>query len=306
MTSTNFIELKNVQTFLTKVSEEIDSKYIKNYVYTQIQSQGLTLDTNSKIIYTYIKKINSYQISIINSSNKDFILEPYILEVNYLEKKNKLLDLYICNKFFALYKDSKLIYFKEIKDESVKKDIVTYINQTLDINIDNIYEISNDKLEEYKRFYILNSSKFVQIKYITKQDSKSAIIYLSYVFIVILILGIYSFDNFYQNKILIRTDIKDMKIEHVKNEYDMLLDKYEDNKKVTSNLITLFNLLDKHDIKLLSIKIAQNRSSVMVKATKKEVLLDFLDFYDEDSIINNMKYIKEDNCYEMQATIKLY
>jgi len=306
MTSINFIKLENVKTFLSKVSEEIDNKYIKNYIYTQIQSQNLTLDNNSKIVYSYIQKINSYQISIIYTKNKNIIIEPFVFAILYLEKDKGDLDLYICDNFFALYDNAKLIYFKEIKSGFEKKDVIKYISQTFDTKIDNIYDVNENKLDEYKNRYNKNIKKISGIKYLTKQNNKRAVYYLSYLLVVSVILGLYSFNIFSQNRINIVNNIKDVKLEQVKNEYQTLLLQYKDNKKVTANLINLFNILDKNEIRLINLKVSQDRTKVMIKAEKKEVLLDFLDFYDEDSTINNMRYIKSENCYELLATVKLY
>ena len=79
-------------------------------------------------------------------------------------------------------------------------------------------------------------------------------------------------------------DIKNIKLENVKKDYLDLLEKYEDNEKITPTLITLFNLLDKNSIKLINLKIAQNKSSIKIKATSKDLLLNFRDFYDENSV----------------------
>lgn len=306
MTSTSFIKIKNVQTFLTKVSEKINTKYIKDFIYTKIQSQNLTLDDNSKIHYFYIEEISSYQITIINSKSKNIVLEPYLFLTKYLNKNDDSTNLYICNNFFALYNNGKLIYFDNIKDGTEKKDIIKYLNQTFSLSINNIYDINEEELKEYEKEYILNSKEFPQFSYMTKKSNKIAIYYLFYLFIVLMILAIYFVNYFNQNRVNIKNDMKDVKLEQVKNEYQNLLEKYEDNKKMTSYLINLLNTLNKNNIKLRSLKISQEKIQIRIKAKKKEVLLNFLDFYDEDSIINNMRYIKEDNCYEILATIRLY
>jgi len=306
MTSINFIKFENVQSFLTKVDEEINTKYISNFIYTQIQSHNLTLDNNSKIHYFYIKKIKSYQISVIKDGHKNSLIEPYVFAVNYLEKKQNSVDLYICDNFFVLYEKGQLVYFKDIKSGFEKKDIITYVNQTFSTNINNIYEINTEQLNEYKLLYQSKNEQFPPLKYITKQNNKNGLFYIAHLILVSVILVTYFFSTYNQDVIQLPNDIKNIKLEKAKNEYEILLDKYEDNKKVTLRLITLFNLLDTNGIKLITLKISENKSDIMMKATKKEVLLDFLDFYDEDSTINNMRYIQEGNCYELYATVKLY
>ena len=114
MTSINFIKLKNTKIFLCKVSEEIHTKYLKNYIFTQIQSHNVTLDNTSKIFYTYVAALKSYQITLFNSKDKNIILEPFILESLYEKSNHKINDLYICSDFFALYSNSKLVYYSKI------------------------------------------------------------------------------------------------------------------------------------------------------------------------------------------------
>ncbi len=306
MTSIDFIKLKESQTFISKVSEEINTKHIKNYVFTQIQSHNLTLNENSKIFYNFINKTNSYQITIINSSSNNILLEPYIFESFYLKKDKSSIDLFVCDEFISLYENTKLLYYKEIKNDSSKKDIIKYIQQTLNIEIDNIYDISAIELEKYKKRYLENIKLFKKIQFLSKQNNKNAIFYLTYLLVVIAFLIYYSFDVLIQDKIVITKNIKNIRLEQIKKEYTDLLDKYENNEKLTSNLLTLFSLLNKNDIKLINLKIMEDKSQIKMKAEKKDVLLNFLDFYDEDSTINNMRYIKEENAYEMYATVKLH
>jgi len=306
MTSINFIKLDNAQTFSNKVSEKIDTKYIKDYINTQIQSQKLTLNANSQILCTYIKKIQSYQITVINSSHKNTLLEPYVFAVSYLNTNKNSLDLYIREDFFAVYENTQLVYFKEINSNSEKSDIINYVKQTFSLRIDNIYEVDDALLDEYKTKYISNIKNIEPVRYIKLMNNKNALFYLLYLLIVILVLGLYLTNIFNQEKKQIRNDIKEVKIEQAKNEYQLLLEKYEDNEKITHDIITLFNLLEKNGIKLIHLKLSEGKSEITIKAAKKEVLLDFLDFYDEDSTINNMNYNEEYNCYEMHATVKLY
>ncbi|GEM_PF-3129454 len=306
MTSINFIELKSVRTFLSEVNEEINTKYIKNYIYTQIQSQNLTLDNTSKIHYTFISKINTYQITVLNTNTNNILLEPYVLNTLYLNKDIQSTDLYICENFFAFYEKGKMIFFKEIKENKDKKDIVTYLNQTFSTQIENIIEVDEQKFNIYKKEYLNNLNSFPKFTYMNKQNNNTALYYLVYLACVIIFFVFYFFNVSNQDNIEISKDIKNIKLEHVKKDYLDLLEKYEDNKKITPTLITLFNLLDKNSIKLINLKIAQNKSSIKIKATTKELLLNFLDFYDENSVINNMRFIKEENCYEMHATIKLH
>jgi len=306
MTSTNFIQLKNVQSFLIKVDEEIDKKHIKKFIYTQIQSQNMALDNHSQIHYNYIPKINSYQISVIDTNKKNILLEPFVLDVLYLNEKKHTLDLYLCEDFFAFYEHGSLVFFKEIDSQSDKADIVKYVNQTFNVAVNNIIKVDNMTLENYKKEYELKGDTFPKYKYLSKHSNRSAIYYLSYLAVVISAFLFYFFNVFTQNSIEISKNIKNIKLEQVKKDYLNLLEKYEDNQKVTPSLITLFNLLDKNAIKLIALKIVDDKGSIKIKSQNKDVLLDFLDFYDEDSIINNMQFIKEENCYELYATIKLH
>ena len=260
----------------------------------------MQLDTSK-----YIKAISSYQISIIHSKNRAVLLEPYVFTAQYINNPVKTTDLFFCKDFFTLYADGQLIYFSELENKYDKEDIIKYINQTFKVTVDNIYDVDDAKFESYIQEYILNEKNIPKFKFLSKNNNV-AYCYLTYLVIVLIVLMIYFTNFFNQNKMPDNNSMKDVKLLEVKNEYENLLVQYKDDRKVTSNLLGLFKLLNKNNIKLKSLKVSQNRSQITVKANKKEILLNFLDFYDEDSIINSMKYIEEDNCYEIHATIRLY
>lgn len=308
MMSIDFINVEDAQTFLAEVSEEINSLYIKEFIYTQIQSQDLTLDPTSKIFYLYIPKIQSYQISVLSTKSKYCAFEPFVFLDFYLKNENNkhMLDLFICTNFFALYDNKKLIYFQNIKKGFQKNDIVKYINQTFKKQIDNIYDINDTLFQEYKKNYLIHFKDLPQVNYITTQNSKNAVYYLSYLAVICILFIAYYFNTIEKNKSKTLNVNKNIKLEQVKKEYENLLAKYADNKRVTSSLVKLFNLLNKNGIKLKSIKIAQNKSQIIMIAKNKDILLNFLDYYDENSTINHMKYMEKEQSYEMVATIKLY
>lgn len=306
--SIDFIKVENANTFLTKVSEEIDTKHIHNFVRTQIQSQNLTLDNNSVIFYLYLPSVNSYLISLVNSKTKNIALEPFVFLDFYIqneENKNSI-DLFICKDFFALYDNKKLIYFNKIERGFLKNDIVKYINQTLKKQIDNIYDIKDEKLELYKKSYVSNIKKIVPINFILAKSSKSSLYFLTYLAIVIFMFSAYYVKNYVKVDTNISLIENNIKLNDIKKEYESLLLKYVDNQTVMASLVDLFYLLNENGIKLKNIKVSQGESQIIMFAENKNKLLDFLDYYDEDSTINHLKYIKEDNSYEMVATIRLH
>jgi len=306
MTSTNFIAFKDVSTFLNEVSEEIDKAYIKDYLHTQIQSQSLTLKSNSKITYRFIPEIKSYQITLFSSNKLNLTLEPYVFYGLHQESKIKTTAVYFYESFFVLYIDSELIYYQEKKDDSTKEDILNFINQTFQLKLSRCIDVSSDEFDEYKKLFVKNEKKIPKLKFIKKKNNKHALFYIFYLCVVFLALVIYFVQLYENEEILVNSNMNSIQIQEVRVEYENLLEKYEDNKKITEKLLTLFNLLDKNGIKLIDLKISQNKSDIKIKAKNKELLLDFLDFYDEDSTINNMRYIKEENYYEMYASVRLF
>lgn len=308
MMSIDYIKVKDAQTFLAKVSEEINTLYIKEFISTQIQSQNLTLNSSSKIFYLYLPMLQSYQISILNSKSNHIGFEPCVFQDFYLknEDNKNLFDLFICSDFFSLYENKKLIYFQKIKNDFQKNDIVRYINQTFKKEIDNIYDINDKLLEEYKKSYLTNFKHSSQPMYSTIQNSKNAVYYLSYLALVFFLFFAYYMSTISINENKIINNDKNIKLESIKKEYEDLLEKYVDNKRVTMSLVKLFNLLNKNGIKLKSIKISEDKSQIIMVAKNKEMLLNFLDYYDENSTINHLKYMEEERNYEMVATVKLY
>lgn len=305
--SINFIKVKDTHTFLAKVSEEINNKYLNDYLKTQIQSQNLTLNNNSKIFSLYNEETKSYLITLVDSLKNDIVLEPYVFYSHYINSnQNNSTDLFLFNSFFALYDNKELIYYKKITNNFEKDDIVNYVNQILKKDINNLYEISFDEYKKYKDKYVTNYKDMPKVEYIKIEDNRSALYYLSYLIIVIFIFIFYYIDINNKKDLENQKHNKIEKIENVKKEYQSLLLKYVNNERITNDLIILFKILKQNEIILKHINISEDSSQIVVNSSSKEVLFDFLDYYDENSIINKIEYIKEDNSYEMVATVKLY
>mgnify|MGYP000600769710 CR=1 FL=1 len=306
--SIDFLSVENANTFLTKVSEKIDTKHINDFVRTQIQSQNLTLDDSSSIFYIYIPSIQSYLISTVKSKTKNVVLEPFVFSDFYLKNvdNKNLTDLFICKNFFAVYYNKKLIYFSKIQSGFLKDDIIKYINQTFKKQIDNTYDIKDEILEEYKKSYISNIRKMPDIDYVSSKKSKGALFFLSYLLVVILVFAAFLAIRFSGEQLQNNHEKSSIKLKNAKKEYESLFAKYVDNQTISTRLVDLFNVLDDNGIELKNIKVSREKSQIIMIAKDKNTLLDFLDYYDEDSTINHMKYIEEDDSYEMVATIRLY
>lgn len=305
MMSINFIEVKDIELFLAKVDEKIDDKHLNEYIKTQVQSRNLALDKNLKIISFYVKEINSYLISVISSSNKNDILEPSVFQAHYFKSKfkKKCLDLFICKDYFALYFDTKLIYFKKIKTTYEKIDVLNYIKLTFKKGIDNIYEIDEEKLNEYKKIYVDNIESVQKINYISLTNNTNALIFLSYIFLIVISFVFYYFNAQNIDDAQKKKQYEQYNVE--KKDYENLLKEYEDNEKLTNNIVELFNILSNNEIVMTSIKVFDNRANIVLYSSSREVLLDFLDFYDENSVIQSITHNIKENRYEMAAIVKL-
>jgi len=300
----NIVDINDIDTFLIKSKQKIPNKYINDYLLTQIKTNNIILDYNSKIFYTYILGISSYQISILNiktNIKKNLIPIVDIFKVKYLNNSIKSTDLYITNSFISLYQNQNLVYFKTIDKRDHKEDILEFINQTLCIQLDNIYEIDDIKLQEYKKEYISNIKNIHSLQYISKYSNKYVYFYISYCLVLLFFIFFYYFKNIYY----INSD-KLVLNELSKSKYIQFLNKYQNNSKVTKNLIYIFEVLGKYSIKLEKLDLKTSRLDITIISNNDNTFLEFLEDYDKNALINSIKYIKDSKLYEMNVNVRLY
>jgi hypothetical protein len=201
MISINLVEIQDIRIIQKKVTEEISEKYINSFISTVLQEY----DISKKIYefsYIFFKQQQLYYIFTVKKTKETNILVPQIFTILYDTKELELQNsnLFVVENFFVLYINGKMQFFKSIDNQSTNADIEEYINKIIHIKIDNIFNISNNQLEDIKEKYINNFNK---IKLLEKSNSKKR---YKYFFISISILSLFSFYFLYLEKNKVKTD----------------------------------------------------------------------------------------------------
>jgi len=158
------VKLSNITTVEVATTEEINPASIKQFLLTSLLANNIIIDEQSYCSFSYFKSLNIYEIHILNSSTKKFIIEPEIL-INFYKHttiSSSLSDLFILDNYFVIFKDKSLYTFKEISNET-NEDIINLEQHYYKLNINNTYNISAEEFQELKTNN-LSSSNFIKLK----------------------------------------------------------------------------------------------------------------------------------------------
>ncbi len=242
---------------------EIDSarlynKEEKDFVFTSLFLNDFDIK-DKKIFVNYIDEIAKYQIFVCNKKSKYFIID--IFRVFYLEKEDlNTIDLFINESFFLVYKKGIFLYFQNITSSFTKEELKDFVENKLNIKIDNIYIYEQEDIEKLEEKYIKNnlSSSF---KDLNKAKINSFHIFIF--FTLALILGLVFYYDFRKN--LYKVQEKE-KLDYIKNE-KLLYKKEFEYKYVYTILDKLFKNLK--SLKLKIDKLEFNNKNMLIEFTSK-------------------------------------
>ncbi len=188
MKSTKLLDIEHIVSIEKSVSEEISKSNLFNFFKTNIIQDDIVFDKDTVIFYTFIKRINRYNIFIIqNQTNQNISITPHIFSVKYITNKSEGVDLYITDKFFVLYCNGQLQCFKAIEGDKISSDdIENYISSHVDIQVDNIYTIDNNQFEAIKKEYVKSYSKVKKLNKLQQRSNSSKWLLLAIVSILLI------------------------------------------------------------------------------------------------------------------------
>ena len=301
----DIIEASNIQIVSINVTEEINSKYLKQFLKTTLENNNINNDNNTYITHTFIENLNLYEILILKSDNENFIVDIDIFSKYYsLNTINNTTDLFITNNFFVIYRNKKLFIFKYFAKQSTLNDINLYIQQTYKITLDNIYNITNKEFNHLKQLYI-NDKSYINMNSFYKINTNNiSSLFFTYLFICTVLFGGFLY-NIYVNKY---TKLN-YKLQNIETKYKVLLQQHNDKHKYTSpissEIINLFKYLKLEHIKLKAIIYEKNKIKAILLHKNKKNLLDILTIYNQKIKVNKIDYIKDKLLYKMEVEIEV-
>lgn len=286
----DFTPTNKIKSLLIDVSEEIENKNLKKFIFTSLKLNNFEVNKNDFVHINFIPELKQYQVLVFPKEYKNAIFQ--IFELFYLEKNDlNNYDLYFTNDFFCLYKNGKFYYFQNIESDFEINDLIGYINKKFMLKIDNHKIVNNSYLEELKSSYL---EKKIQnrVQNFNKRDDYSFKIYLFYL-VVILILFVFFLEN--------KDETKNSFI--VENEFDKLKKEY-----IFSSFNTDFNFLikslEKYNLNLKSFEYKENRIKISFYTTSKPHIYSLFEDLKNRLISQEINYLENEKIYEVIIYVK--
>jgi hypothetical protein len=296
------IKSSNIQSLSIKVSEQINDKYILDFLRTNLASSDIELDSNSFFYFTFLKEYLSYEIIVFTKDESEFILEPFVLQSFYTNEVSNSIDLFLTNSYFVIYENKIPLLFKNISSLS-KEDIESFILQTYKIKIDNTYIIDEQKLLKIEEEYISKNSKFSSFKFYPFKEDKSFRIFTIFIVIATAIFS-YIIYNKSQKSITIKDHT--LELQASKNKYQELKKIYQNSQiKPVSNMFEFFKYLKLNDILIDTIVYKNKMFQTILIHKNKQNLLDIFTMYSKNISMNSMVYDDFEEEYKMEISIEL-
>ena len=291
---TKYISSDQIITLELDVSEEIDNNSLRNFVLTSLNLNNKEYSANDLIYTTYIKELKQYQILLIN--NKFSKAEFQVFELFYKDKAEGL-DLYLCDKFFCLYKNGVFYYYQAIEFSLTIDEFLDFISKKFNTNVNNYKKIEVEELEELKNEY-LQSKKKSSLKNINKKRNNSFIFYLIYLFLLVYIFIYYIEQNSTNNVEKPIQNTSNLDYEKFKKEHTFISLENDFNK--------IFESINKHSLEIISFEYKKAKIKMILNSQIKDDLYLFLNEYKKSLISSSVYFDEKKELYEVRAYVNLY
>ena len=291
---TKYISSDQIITLELDVSEEIDNNSLRNFVLTSLNLNNKEYSANDLIYTTYIKELKQYQILLIN--NKFSKAEFQVFELFYKDKAEGL-DLYLCDKFFCLYKNGVFYYYQAIEFSLTIDEFLDFISKKFNTNVNNYKKIEVEELEELKNEY-LQSKKKSSLKNINKKRNNSFIFYLIYLFLLVYVFIYYIEQNSTNNVEKPIQNTSNIDYEKFKKEHTFISLENDFNK--------IFESINKHSLEIISFEYKKAKIKMILNSQIKDDLYLFLNEYKKSLISSSVYFDEKKELYEVSAYVNLY
>ncbi|WP_419673750.1 hypothetical protein ACN2C0_08775 [Aliarcobacter butzleri] len=276
-----------------EVSEKIDNKNLKNFIYTNFKLKNITTNKNDKTFLIYIKELKKYQIFILNEKYDFFEFQVFEQFYENKEEFGKV-DLYLNEDFLCLYKNSKIYYYQKLNQIIQKDELIEFLNKKLQINIDNFKQIDKNEIEKLKNSYLEKNIK-QNLSFLNLNQDYGFVFFVLYLFVV-LIFSFFIFSN-------------EEKIEQIENKEEINIDILKHKYKFQSfqeKLDLIFQDINTNSLDLQSLEFKQNRLKLILTSSKKEDLYQFLEKNNKNITFSSINLLENSNLYEAVIDAKIF
>lgn len=276
-----------------EVSEKIENKNLKKFIITSLKLHNKNLSKKDKIYLTFIQQLNQYQIYVLKFPYKSFEFLAFDILYERDIVKNSY-DLFVCEQFFCLYRNGKFFYLQNIKLDTNLKDVVLFLNNKFNIEINDFRIISKEELNEIKQKYKKNN-QVINLENLNLNNNLSFKFYLYYLFILSSIFFFIIF--FYQNKEVQEDKNKSFSFEEIKKEYAF--------KSFQEEIEVLFKSIKKYDLSINSSEFKGNETKIVLNSSSKNNIYLFLQ-ENKNFIVNTaVNYFEDKNIYEATINVQI-
>lgn len=292
----NIVPIPQISYFEIDVSEKIEDKNLKDFIFTSLTLKNIDFNDDNKILVNYISQLNQYQIFLLDK--QFFYFEFQIFEILY-ENKNFIddeYDLYICDDFFILYKNAFPYYFQKITNEINSSEFIEFLNKKLDISILNYKRFDNEEFEILKINY-QNKKEKSTLKFLNIKSNHSFKIYLLFLFFLFTLFFIFIY-NFLNQDLAEKTELNNgIKIEELKEKH-----KFESIEKI---IRPLFLASKKYDLNLKKMELKENSMKIVLESIDKESIYTFLEEFKKEVTNSSINYFEDKKIYEVVLNVQI-
>ena len=283
-----------IKSLLIDVSEEIENKNLKKFIFTSLKLNNLNINKNDFVSLNFISELNKYQVLICSNYLKYAIFQ--IFEQFYLQKENiNCFDLYLTNDFFCLYKNGKFYYYQNLESKIPINDLIEYINKSFFIKIDNFEVIDEIYQKELEKIYLEKKIKN-RLQNFNGRNNYGFKIYLFYILIVLCFSIM-----LYQNNLGIKEEKSDVLIENnferTKKEHSFI--------SFSLTFDDLLQVLKKFNLNLESFEYKENGIKIVLSSPSKSNIYSFFNELKDKLISHEINYLENKEIYESIIYVKL-
>lgn len=291
----NYASNKEIKSLLIDVSEEIENKNLKKFIFTSLKLNNFEICKNDFVHINFISELKQYQVLTFPNHYKTTIFQ--IFELFYLNEKdlNKF-DLYFSDEFFCLYKNGKFYYFQNLQSEIFIEELIEFINKKFSIILDSFKVIQKESCEDLKNQYLEKVLKNKLENFNIKNDY-SFKIYLFYILIII------SYFTFYLYENQIKDEENETKIVE-ENQFDKLKKEYLFT-SISLDFNNIVELLGKYNLNLKSFEYKDNKQKIIFSSFIKSDIYSFFGELKDNLITQEVNYFENEKIYEAVIYVKL-
>lgn len=283
--------LKNLKTILIDVNEQIDKKYIHDFILSSLTLNNIDYE-NKQVKYLYLSDSSKYQIFIYEKDIKYLFFEYF--QKNY-KKTSSSNDLYIFDKHLIVYKDESFYFYKELEYELKDEELNHYLKNILLLEIDNIYKYDYKKFEELILIKNKMKSSLSDFNKSKKSSFKYYLLYLLVIIIFSFLFYLYEKKE-YEQKLIIQENKNKKLIDKIKNKHSF--------KPLFLEVNYLFDLIKKNKLKLESFEKKNNSLFLIVVSKKKNHIYKFLNEIEPKVLKSSLTFDTKNKVYRYMADVR--